>query len=80
MGSLEHANPFMTVLFCVMCAIIVGSVVLAQRGRKMTIRRIPGLSAIEEAIGRATNWPPSTPPVSSSPLPPRCCCPWPRNR
>lgn len=54
MGSLEHANPFMTVLFCVMCAIIVGSVVLAQRGRKMTIRRIPGLSAIEEAIGRAT--------------------------
>ncbi len=54
MGSLEHANPFMTALFCVMCAIIVGSVVLAQRGRKMTIRRIPGLSAIEEAIGRAT--------------------------
>ena len=54
MGSLEHANWFMTVLFCAMCLTIVVSVLLAQRGRKMFIRRIPGLAAIEEAVGRAT--------------------------
>jgi hypothetical protein len=54
MGSLEHANWFMTALFSAMCLIIVGSVLLAQRGRAMYIRRIPGLTAIEEAVGRAT--------------------------
>lgn len=54
MGGLEHANWFMTALFCTMCAIIVASVLIAQRGREMFIRRIPGLSAIEEAVGRAT--------------------------
>ncbi|MFB3879902.1 MAG: DUF6754 domain-containing protein [Armatimonadota bacterium] len=54
MGSLEHANWFMRALFGAMCAIIVVSVLLAQRGRQMFIRRIPGLSAIEEAVGRAT--------------------------
>lgn len=54
MGSLEHANWFMRILFFAMSAIIVGSVILAQRGRAMFIRRIPGLTAIEEAVGRAT--------------------------
>lgn len=54
MGSLEHANWFLRTLFGVMCAIIIASVLLAQRGRAMFIRRIPGLSAIEEAVGRAT--------------------------
>ena len=54
MNSLEHANWLITTLFCLMSAIIVGSVLVAQRGREMFIRRIPGLSAIEEAIGRAT--------------------------
>jgi hypothetical protein len=54
MGALLHANWFMTGLFCALSAIIVASVLLAQRGRAMFIRRIPGLSAIEEAVGRAT--------------------------
>lgn len=54
MGGLEHANWFMTALFCTMTLIIVASVVLAQRGRGMFIRRIPGLTAIEDAVGRAT--------------------------
>jgi hypothetical protein len=53
-GGLEHANWFMRVLFSSMCLIIVVSVLLAQRGREMFIRRIPGLTAIEEAVGRAT--------------------------
>ncbi|MCJ7821736.1 MAG: hypothetical protein MUQ26_01420 [Armatimonadetes bacterium] len=54
MGGLEHANSFIRVLFSSMCIIIVVSVLLAQRGREMFIRRIPGLTAIEEAVGRAT--------------------------
>jgi len=54
MGGLEHANWFMRALFGSMCLTIVVSVLLAQRGRKMFIRRIPGLTAIEEAVGRAT--------------------------
>lgn len=54
MGGLEHANWFMSAVFGSMCLIIVVSVLLAQRGREMFIRRIPGLAAIEEAVGRAT--------------------------
>ncbi len=54
MGSLEHGNWFMAALLGGMSAIIVISVLVAQRGRVMFIRRIPGLSAIEEAVGRAT--------------------------
>jgi len=54
MGTLLHANWFMTALFGGMSAVIVASVLLAQRGRAMFIRRIPGLSGIEEAVGRAT--------------------------
>ncbi len=54
MGGLEHANWFMRVLFVAMGATIVTSVLLAQRGRAMFVRRIPGLTAIEEAVGRAT--------------------------
>jgi len=44
----------MTALICGMSGVIIASVLLAQRGRAMFIRRIPGLSAIEEAVGRAT--------------------------
>lgn len=54
MEGLEHANWFMRVFFSSMCLIIVVSVLIAQRGREMFIRRIPGLTAIEEAVGRAT--------------------------
>jgi hypothetical protein len=54
MGGLEHANWFMSALFCTLSGIIVVSVLVAQRGRAMFIRRIPGLAAIEEAVGRAT--------------------------
>src|SRR5512135_962778 len=37
-----------------MSATIVASVLFSQRGREFFIRRIPGLTAIEEAVGRAT--------------------------
>lgn len=54
MNGLEHANWLITLAFCLMSGTIVISILLARRGRGMYLRRIPGLSAIEEAVGRAT--------------------------
>ena len=50
----EHANSFVTLLIAVLVAGIVITIVTAQVGRVLFIRRIPGLNAIEEAVGRAT--------------------------
>ena len=48
----ERANALIaSVLFI---AIILGSIAYAQSGRNIFIRRIAGLNAVEEAIGRAT--------------------------
>ncbi len=44
-------------LFCAMllfCAAIVGNIYYAQSGKEIFVRRIPGLEAVDEAIGRAT--------------------------
>lgn len=41
-------------LIAVMAVIILYTIISAQRGRKYFIRRIPGLNAIDEAVGRAT--------------------------
>lgn len=50
---MEHATwPARLILF-ILSAIIVYMVISAQRGRKLFVRRIPGLTAIEEAVGRA---------------------------
>jgi len=51
---LEHANWFHLLFMLVICAIILLSITTARRGRKMFIRRIPGLNAIDETVGRAT--------------------------
>ncbi|MFO0827792.1 MAG: DUF6754 domain-containing protein [Phycisphaerales bacterium] len=42
------------VFFVALCATIVSSIALARRGHPARIRRIAGLDAIDEAIGRAT--------------------------
>ena len=52
--NLEHANWFHTLMMLVFCSIILLSIITARRGRKLFIRRIPGLSAIDETVGRAT--------------------------
>jgi hypothetical protein len=52
--NLEHANTFHLILMIVICATIVLTIITAKRGRKLFIRRIPGLSAIDETVGRAT--------------------------
>ena len=51
---LDHSNPFVSLVLLVIVAAIVTSVVTAQQGRLPFIRRIPGLNAIDEAVGRAT--------------------------
>lgn len=51
---MEHATWPARFLLLLFSAIIVYMVVSAQRGRQLFIRRIPGLSAIDEAVGRAT--------------------------
>jgi len=42
------------ILVALWAVIILTTVITAQRGRKYFIRRIPGLNAIDEAVGRAT--------------------------
>jgi len=36
------------------CSVVIGYIVLARRGRVYTIRKIAGLDAMEDAVGRAT--------------------------
>lgn len=51
---MEHATWTVRVLIAILSAFILGNIFMARRGKKLFIRRIPGLSAIEEAVGRAT--------------------------
>lgn len=50
---MEHANKSVWVLVPLMCIAIV-AMILTARKRQLFIRRIQGLSAIDEAIGRST--------------------------
>jgi len=50
--KIERTNSFVaSILFVI---IILGSIQAARSGKEIFIRRIPGLNAIDEAIGRAT--------------------------
>ena len=51
---MEHATWPARIVLALFSIIIIGAVLSAQRGRKLFIRRIPGLTAIDEAVGRAT--------------------------
>jgi hypothetical protein len=51
---MQHATYTMLVLTVIFCAPIVYFILAARRGREIHIRPIAGLSAISEAIGRAT--------------------------
>jgi hypothetical protein len=52
--ALDHANALTAILLFVIVATLVTTIVSALRGRLPFIRRIPGLNAIDEAVGRAT--------------------------
>lgn len=51
---MKHANLFAGFLLFVLSALIVTAVLAAKRGRQLFIRRIAGVDAIDEAVGRAT--------------------------
>ena len=51
---MEHATPLMAFLLLSLSAILLGCIFTARGGRDLFIRRIPGLAAIDEAVGRAT--------------------------
>ena len=52
--QLDHTNPFVTLVLTTICGVIIATIISAQRGRLPFIRRISGLDAIDEAVGRAT--------------------------
>jgi len=51
---LDHANLPVAIMEAVFSALILYKIFSARRGTDLYIRRIPGLSAIDEAVGRAT--------------------------
>jgi hypothetical protein len=51
---LKHANFFAGILLVILSALIVTAILAARRGRELFIRRIAGVDAIDEAVGRAT--------------------------
>lgn len=52
--SIDHANPFVGLVMLTLSGVIIATIISAQRGRLPYIRRIAGLNAIDEAVGRAT--------------------------
>jgi hypothetical protein len=53
MGT-AHATPAILVLIFITSAAILYNIFRAKAGRELFVRRIPGLSAVDEAVGRAT--------------------------
>jgi len=51
---MEHANWFTFTMMLVFSGAILYRILSARRGRRPFIRRIPGLLAVDEAVGRAT--------------------------
>ncbi len=51
---MQHADGLMTVLMAVFAALVLFFYWLARRGHAPFVRPIPGVTAIEEAVGRAT--------------------------
>jgi hypothetical protein len=51
---LDHANWLTGALLFVIAGMVIATIVTALRGRLPFIRRIPGLNAIDDAVGRAT--------------------------
>ena len=51
---MEHANTLQLLLTLACVAAILGTIATARKGRQLYVRRIPGLQAIDQAVGRAT--------------------------
>jgi hypothetical protein len=51
---MEHSDPVNSTLTFFICAAILIMIFRSRRGKQPFIRRIPGLNAIDDAVGRAT--------------------------
>lgn len=54
MEELQHPTGLMTLILFAVMGLILGNIARARGGAKLFIRRITGIDAIEEAVGRAT--------------------------
>lgn len=50
----EHATYGASIMLLALITVLLGFVFLARRGKDLYVRRIPGVDAIREAVGRAT--------------------------
>jgi hypothetical protein len=50
----EHANPATLIMLGLFCAFVLGQIWRAKRGKPVFLRKIAGLDAVDEAVGRAT--------------------------
>ena len=51
---MDHSDPINSLMIAIMCIAILIMIGRARKGEKIFIRRIPGLDAMDEAVGRAT--------------------------
>ena len=51
---MDHATWPVAIFLGILCFLILYKIFSARRGKSLYIRKIPGLSAIDEAVGRAT--------------------------
>jgi hypothetical protein len=51
---MDHATLPVGILLATLCGLILFKIFSARRGKSLYIRKIPGLNAIDEAVGRAT--------------------------
>ena len=51
---MEHATPMALIIQLIFGLSIVGFVLVARSGRQLFVRRLPGIDAMEQAVGRAT--------------------------
>ena len=53
MPGIEHANWILTVLLLLLLGPVYFYICRARRGQRLFVRRIPGVDAVDDAIGRA---------------------------
>ncbi len=51
---MDHSDPVNRIVILLICTAILVMIARSRRGKHPYIRRIPGLDAVEEAVGRAT--------------------------
>ena len=53
MQGVEHATPGMLLILVIVCGAVLFFMQRARAGKEIYVRRIPGIDAVDEAVGRA---------------------------